>query len=262
MFAWTVTTDDLRASFTVGDYEVDHGLTPAAQALQRELAAEWNGPVQRPDWWWSWKQTKSGLTTYRFSKPSQPVAGLLCLAMTRREPRGMMLVVHDLWAADREAAAAIYGFLGGHHSRAEIVHFRRGALPPYPTLLHGLRRYRLTAEAWHPWMLRILDIGQALRLRGWPADLRFTTTIGVEGSVPHAGSGYQLRVTDGQAEVDVVDSEPIVVFSSGQLAVWYAGGYATAAAARLSGVRSTSVEALATLLRATGHLEPWLPDLF
>jgi hypothetical protein len=95
----------------------------------------------------------------------------------------------------------MYGFLGSLHSRAETVDFRRGALPPYATLLHGLRRYRLTAQAWHPWMLRVLDVEQALLLRGWPSDLSFTTAIGIGGT----HDAYRLRVADGAAEVEKVD---------------------------------------------------------
>ncbi|MGY1584589.1 sterol carrier protein domain-containing protein [Streptomyces sp. MN13] len=46
-----------------------------------------------------------------------------------------------------------------------------------------------------------------------------------------------------------------------QLAVWYASGYRTAAAARLSGVVASSDKALSSLIRVTEH-EPWLPDHF
>ncbi|OKK14790.1 hypothetical protein AMK16_30130 [Streptomyces sp. CB00455] len=65
--------------------------------------------------------------------------------------------------------AELHGQVLDHRPRhsERAVHFRRSALPPYPTLLHNLHRYRLTAEAWHPWMLRIPDIPEAVRLRGW-----------------------------------------------------------------------------------------------
>jgi len=174
----------------------------------------------------------------------------------------MDLIVHDLWAANPTAAAAIYAFLGQHHSRADTVQFRRSALPPYPTLLHGLHRYRLTAEAWHPWMLRVLDIPQALRLRGWPAEMSFETVIEVSGEPHREPRRYLLCVSKGTADVELVHIEPTVHFTRGQLAVWYAGGYTTATMTRMAGVRSESPEALTTLVRAPHTLDPWLPDLF
>ena len=261
VFGWSLATEDLH-TFTADGYQVELGLTPGARALQRRLAAEWNGPVLRPDWWWSWKDAHSDLITYRLSRPGQPTEGLLTIATAPRHPRGMQLIVHDLWATNTAAAAAIYAFLGQHHSRAEAVQFRRSALPPYQTLLHGLHRHRLTAEACHPWMLRVLDVPAALRRRGWPADLSFATAIEVRGDPPDQPSRYLLRVADGAADVEVVDVEPVVRFSRGQFAVWYAGGYTTATTARLGGVHSDSTNALATLIRAIHDQDPWLPDLF
>lgn len=262
VFAWSITTDDLKRSFTGEDFEIEHGLTPDAQNLQRELARQWNGPVLRPDWWASWKENKSALTTYRFNKPGQPTAGLLSLAMKRRERHGMNLVVHDFWASDESAAAAMLAFLGHHNTRAETIEFRRGALPPYPTLLHNLHRYRPTAQAWHPWMLRILDIPEAMRLRGWPADLDATVPIEIESENGGAWDRYVLRITAGSAEISPTRIEGEVSFTRRQLAVWYAGGYRTVTSARMAGVRAGSEQALATLIRSTAELEPWLPDLF
>jgi 8-oxo-dGTP pyrophosphatase MutT (NUDIX family) len=53
-----------------------------------------------------------------------------------------------------------------------------------------------------------------------------------------------------------------VTFTPHQLAVWYAGGYRTATAARMAGVQADSETALTALIRATADHEPWLPDHF
>ncbi|MET8681971.1 GNAT family N-acetyltransferase [Streptomyces sp. NPDC004647] len=262
VFAWSVTTDDLRRSFTGENFDIEHGLTPDAQNLQRELARQWNGPVLQPDWWSSWKENKSALTTYRFNRPGHPTTGLLSLAMKRRERHGMNLVVHDFWAADESAVAAMLAFLGRHNTRAETIEFRRGALPPYPTLLHNLHRYRPTAQAWHPWMLRILDIREAIRLRGWPADIDTTVPIEIESENGDAWDRYVLQVTAGSAEISPTHIEGGVSFTRKQLAVWYAGGYRTVTSARMAGVLAGSDEALLTLIRSTVEREPWLPDHF
>ncbi|MEV6048692.1 GNAT family N-acetyltransferase [Streptomyces xanthochromogenes] len=262
VFAWTVATDDLKRSFTNEDFDIDHGLTDEAEDLQRQLAQRWNGPIHRPAWWTKWKQDKGNLTAYRFAQPGHPTAGLLTLATKRHERHGMNLVVHDFWAATQPAAAAMLAFLGSHNTRARTIQFRRGALPPYPTLLHGLRHHRPTADAWHPWMLRILDIPEAIRLRGWHDDLTMAIPIEIENATGDSWSRWTLQVHAGAAEITPTRMEGQVSLTRRQLAVWYAGGYRSSASARMAGVHSTSDKALTTLIRSTTESEPWLPDHF
>ncbi|MFD5268826.1 enhanced intracellular survival protein Eis [Streptomyces sp. NPDC058335] len=262
VFAWTVATDDLKRSFTGENLEIEHGLTEDAQALQRNLARQWNGPVLRPTWWSTWKENKSALTTYRFHSPGHPTAGVLSLATRRRERHGMSLVVHDFWAATQPTAAAMLAFLGRHNTRAETIEFRRGALPPYPTLLHNLHRFRPIAESWHPWMLRILDVPEAVRLRGWPTDLTTAVPIEIENESGTSWDRWIFQMEAGNAEITPTHAEGQVTFTRRQLAVWYAGGYRSATSARMAGVRAVSDRALASLVRSTADLEPWLPDHF
>lgn len=261
VFGWSVTTDDLCRSFAEPPgIDIAHGLSAECQDLQRGLARHHNGPVERSDWWWDWKERKSTLTTYRFTAPGGETTGVLSLATSRRDRHGMTLTVHDFWAADHDTTHAMLAFLGRHNSRAPVIDFRRGALPPYPELLHGLHRYRMTAQAWHPWMLRILDIAAAIRQRGWPADLDVSTTIGI--ATADTTELYRLDLTAGRAEIEPTTAPAEVTFTAGQFAAWYAGGFRTATAARMSGVRAHSEVALATLVRATTDQEPWLPDHF
>ncbi|MFJ4428428.1 GNAT family N-acetyltransferase [Streptomyces bobili] len=262
VFAWSVAADDLKRSFTGGNFSIGHGLTDDARSLQRDLARQWNGPVLRPVWWSSWKENKSALATYRFHSPGHPAAGVLSLATKRHERHGVSLVVHDFWAATEPASAAMLAFLGRHNTRAETIEFRRGALPPYPTLLHNLHRFRPIAESWHPWMLRILDVPEAVRLRGWPTDLTTAVPIEIENETGTSWDRWMFQMKAGTAEITPTPAEGQVTFTRRQLAVWYAGGYRSATSARMAGVRAVSEKALASLVRSTADLEPWLPDHF
>ncbi|WP_395372675.1 enhanced intracellular survival protein Eis [Streptomyces tubercidicus] len=262
VLAWSVATDDLKKSYTSEDFEIEHGLNEDAQTLQRDLARQWNGPVLRPAWWPAWKETKNALTTYRFSRPGHPTSGLLSLATKRHERHGMALTIHEFWAANQETAAAMLAFLGRHNTRAETIDFRRGALPPYPTLLHNLHRFRPTAESWHPWMLRILDIPEAIRLRGWPAELTTTVPIEIENATGDGWNRWMFQVKAGSAEIAPTHIEGQAIFTRRQFAVWYAGGYRSATSARMAGVQAVSQIALTALVRCMGDLEPWLPDHF
>lgn len=264
VYSYTVATDDLRASFFTRNYETEHGLTSEATELQNKLAADWNGPVQRPSWWWTWKHDQHALTTYQFRAPTGDLEGVLSLTTTRAPSRGATVVVHEFWSATADAGTAMLAFLGGHHSRCDTVEFRRAALAPHPLLLHGLKRHRVTAHSWHPWMLRILDIPAALTMRGWPPEAELTATIDLrdEHGPPRP---YRLTIAEGTATVTASDdrgTDPVVRFDPRQLATWYAGGYRTTTAARFDGVHAESQEVLTRLIHATNQHEPWLPDLF
>lgn len=261
VFAWSITTDDLKKSFTRSGLPVEHGRTTEADKLQRRLARQWNGPVLRPRWWPAWIDDKQQLTTYRFG-PAQSPTGLLSCAMKRSERHGMQLTVHDFWAAGADTVSEMMAFIASHHTRAPAIHFRRASLPPYPALLHHLHRYQPTAQAWHPWMLRILDPEEAVRLRGWPDDLSITVPVDIEGEDKGNWNQYLLEVKDGTGQLTKTHTAGEVRLTRRQLAVWYAGGYRTPATARLAGVTAKSDQALSSLIRTTAHHEPWLPDHF
>ncbi|ARF83274.1 enhanced intracellular survival protein Eis [Kitasatospora aureofaciens] len=262
VFGWAVSADDLKRSFATGNLDIEHGLTKDALDLQQELARQWNGPVQRPDWWSTWTTAKNALTAYRFSRAGAPAAGWLSFTTKRSDRHGIDLVVHDFWASDPDCAASMLAFLGRHNSRAETVQFRRGALPPYPVLLHHLHRHRVTADAWHPWMLRVLDLQGAVRLRGWPADLDLEIPVEIGDERPGSSHRYLLRLCAGSADIVPTRTDGAVAFTRGQFAVWYAGGYRSLTAALMSGVYARCDESLTTLIRAANDREPWLPDHF
>ncbi|WP_149826385.1 GNAT family N-acetyltransferase [Streptomyces tailanensis] len=260
VFAWSIATDDLKRGFTRSGLRIEHGRTKEADELQRRLARQWNGPVIRPDWWSAWMDDKRQLTTYEFG--SAQTTGVLSFSTTRSERHGMDLTVHDFWAGDEETVGEMMAFLADHHTRAAVIHFRRSVLPPYPALLHNLHRYRLTAQAWHPWMLRVLDLREAVRLRGWPADVDLTVPVEIESENGENWDQHLLEVKDGVGQITTTHTAGGVRLTRRQLAVWYAGGYRTAAAARLAGVAARSDETLTRLVRSTADLEPWLPEHF
>ncbi|MFF2073154.1 enhanced intracellular survival protein Eis [Kitasatospora sp. NPDC058162] len=257
--AHAVRADDLKRSFTAGDFHIEHGDGPGTHALQRDLARRWNAPIERPTWWQDWKIAKNNLTTYRFHRSDHTIAGWLSLTTGRRDRHGTDLTVHDFWAGDHDCAAAMLGFLGRHHSRTETIHFRRGALPPAPLLLHKLHRYQVTTQAWHPWMLRVLDPQGAVRLRGWPHDIDLELPIEIAEPTPRR---YLLHIFAGTGDLTPTRDEGHATLTTGQFAVWYAGGWRSPEAARLSGVHTRCDAALARLLRATYGDAPWLPDHF
>ena len=59
VLAWSVATDELKRTFGTGGLDITEGLTAPARSLHDRLAAPWDGPVQRPAWWWDWETQAS-----------------------------------------------------------------------------------------------------------------------------------------------------------------------------------------------------------
>jgi hypothetical protein len=86
--------------------------------------------------------------------------------------------------------------------------------------------------------------------------------VDIESETGDTWDQYLLKVKGGAGQITETHTAGEVRLTRRQLAVWYAGGYRSAAAARLTGVAARSEEALSTLIRTTADHEPWLPDHF
>jgi predicted acetyltransferase len=267
VLSWSVPTAELarstRETRDGAGYEVTHGATASTAALQNKLAAQWNGTWRRPGWWESWQQSAHPTqATYSFAIPGRAPDGVLSLVVENHPANGRTVVVHDFWAANDQVVATMLGFLARHGSRIPTVTFQRTGLPPAPLLLHTLRRAgAASARAWHPWMLRVLDPGRAVRLRGWPTDLDLTLPIDVTDQCGQPAERFTLRIHAGDGELEPSTRHGDIRLTRGQFAVWYAGGYRSAAAAGLAGVRGAPT-ALTQLVHATSGQVPWLSEYF
>ncbi|MFE0055411.1 GNAT family N-acetyltransferase [Streptomyces sp. NPDC059003] len=263
VFSWTVATDELKRCFHDPGFEIAHGASAQVRSLHNELATAWNGTWQRPDWWEQWQQQHHPeMSTYRFNRPGREPTGVLSVAGERHPSEGRQLVVYDFWAADQEVAAAMFAFLGRYNSRIPTVAFQRTGLPPAPMLLHHLHRCgSLAARSWHPWMLRVLDVRQAVQLRGWPDEVDLALPIEVVTEDRESTERFMLQISGGKGELTPTTREGQLTLTRGQFAVWYAGGYRSTAAAALAGVDADPAP-LARLLMATAEREPWLADYF
>ncbi|MFD0854797.1 enhanced intracellular survival protein Eis, partial [Actinomadura adrarensis] len=238
VFTWTVPTDALRRSFDGDGYDITlaPGTDPPSERLLQELAARWNGPWQRPPWWADWQAAKHPqLSTYRFHQPGRDVSGLLSLAFAQDPAVGHQVVVHDFWASTSRAAAAMLAFLGRYNSRIPTVTFQRTGLPAASVLLEQLDRIgSATARHWHPWMLRILDLRQAVQQRGWPPTLDTAIPIEVTNEANTQRDRFTLRIANGAGDLEPSTAPGRCRLTRRQFAVWYAGGYRATTAAALA----------------------------
>ncbi|MGH3799929.1 MAG: sterol carrier protein domain-containing protein [Pseudonocardiaceae bacterium] len=75
-------------------------------------------------------------------------------------------------------------------------------------------------------MLRVLDLGQAVRLRGWPDDLDITIPLDVTTDTGDTTERFTLRITAGKGELAPSACEGRLRLTRRQFAVWYAGATA------------------------------------
>nr|BEK71415.1 GNAT family N-acetyltransferase [Kitasatospora purpeofusca] len=264
VFSWTVPTTALKQG-DADTMEITHGDSAQLARLRERLAGRWNGTWQRPTWWGAWQREQHPrMETYAFAAPGREPSGVLAVAV-ERTPVGRQLAVHDFWAADAPAADAMLAFLGRHHARIPTVAFERTGLPPGWLLQHRLANAgTAAATSWHPWMLRVLNPVRAVALRGWPEHLNEEIVLDLTDPDRADSARYTLTVGGGRAELAPGPHggrAADITLTSGQFAVWYAGGYRSPAAAALAGVHGHS-PALARLLATTAEREPWLADYF
>jgi predicted acetyltransferase len=247
-------------SMPEGAGEIRRGAAAGLCAFQRRLAEDWDGPIERPEWWWDWKYPRDGRGPWlsHVIDGDDRLRGILGYREKRVKPWGYDLIVSDFWARDRSAARTLCRYLLDHGSQARRVTFQQNVLPGTPFMLWELPHHDLRDQGWYPWMLRVLDVPAALTHRGWPEiDARLDLEIMDGATGPRR---FVFECSRGKASV-AEGGSGLVKLSLGHLASWYAGALDRDALRRLasSAVPESIIALMDTLTRGPS---PWLPDIF
>lgn len=168
------------------------------------------------------------------------------------------LKIRDWAALSPAAAQSLWGFLGSHRSQIELVQWQ-GAQIDGLTLV-------LPEQAWKQrfgdrWMLRIIDVVQALEARGYPLPLETELHLTIQDDlIPPNSGAFILSVANGKGTVTPGGTGDLALDIRG-LASLYTGLFSPhqlQLAGYLSG--RDSAQAIATQLFAGA--EPWMPDFF
>ena len=110
------------------------------------------------------------------------------------------LHVRDMVAVTPQAAETLWSFFYGHRSMSDAVFWCGPANDPLLGL-PGEAPFRVDDPP--RWMLRIVDVVQALCLRGYPVGIEGELHLEIEDSViPQNNGRFLLRVAHGQATVE------------------------------------------------------------
>jgi predicted acetyltransferase len=166
--------------------------------------------------------------------------------------------VADWCALTPDAARALLQFLGGHRTLVDKVQIP-GA--PNEPLLHLLPEQHRDISWQLDWMLRLIDVPQALQARGYPAGIAAELHLDISDQNFDWNHGrFVLRIAEGAATVEPGGTGQISLHVR-DLAALYSG-HLTPAELQLGGALSGPPAQLAALGLAFSGSRPWMADMF
>lgn len=177
-----------------------------------------------------------------------------------RHAKGDSLQVMD-WSVDGPAGQAmLLWFLAGQRANWKTARLYGG---PFEPLSLDVRDGGWSLGSLTPWLIRIVDVRQALANRAYPAELSGTLSLAVEDPLLEANhSGFRLTLEHGKAIVERSAAEACELrLDIGALAPLYSG-HATPGQLARAGRLSGSAAALAWASAVFAGPPPYLMDTF
>ena len=238
-YAWhRIELGDLPAASAGTGYDVTPAGFAESRALYDSVAPTHNGWLARSAQHWTVSEHDHGRAmaaheAYLFVRGGLTV-GFLAFAAQRESSRRFDLAASQLFALDRDAYRAIFGFVQSMGSTAGALRTRIPDYVLYATLDHGHRAERVHS---HPNMARIVDARNAISSRGYSPHVDAEVHLDLHD--PHLENNdgpFVLRVRDGVGSLEPGGHATIGV-TIADFSVAYMGGPCTIGS--LVGVFST-----------------------
>jgi predicted acetyltransferase len=229
------------------------------EALYRRRATNSSGHIERsPGLWQRILAGRSDVQYgYLIGAASDP-EGYVIYYQEDGGDQPIRIVVRDLCALTPRAGRRLWTFLADHASVCRSVSWPGPAGEP---LLALVGECKSTPVRVNRWMLRIVDVEQALRQRGYAADVSAEVHLDVSDDVlPDNAGRYVLNVERGAADVKRGGRGELRCGIRG-LAPLYSGLFSPPALQQLGWIDGPR-EALSSAARAFAGPEPWMPEIF
>lgn len=240
-------------------HAVEAEAIPTIQDLYRQSAKRTNGNLDRHPAIWErlfQPQPEATVYTYVVGSAAQPQGYVIFTQAAAA--KGYTLQVRDWVMLTPAAEQRLWTFWADHRSLAQEVHWQGPAVEPRLLLLSE-QTYKI--RHLERWFLRIVDVPQALLLRGYPPGVAATLSLQVHDPlIPENSDCWLLSVGDGQAEVSSGGSGDLKL-DVRALAPLYTGLLTPNQLQRLGQLEATPA-ALATASQLFAGSEPWMPDHF
>ncbi|KAB8143242.1 GNAT family N-acetyltransferase [Chloroflexia bacterium SDU3-3] len=217
-----------------------------AQWWRSEILTTWDGKPRRIAIWRDEQGQGRAYTIYRMEKKPDSTTRMVCREMV---------------ALDPVARANLFAFLSQHDSQCEQVEFRAPVDAPVNLLMPN----PLRCEVEQHFMLRLVDVEQALASYRFPSAARGTLTLAVADDWLAFNQGvYQIEVADGAAQVRRLPADAPAQISCDvrALAQIYARYLRPSAAAAFGIITASSRDALAVADTLFAGLAPFSFDFF
>jgi predicted acetyltransferase len=200
--------------------------------------------------------SKKPLYAYFVGEKSHPQGYIIF--QQNRVKQDAVLDIRDWVALTPAAANSLWTFIADHRSQLTVARWCSGAIDPLTLFLP-----EQIVKSWFAkyWMLRIVDVRQALQQRGYPTHLQLELHLQIEDDVLGENNGsFILSVAEGKGTVTLGGKAEMKLHIRG-LAPLYTGFFSPYQL-QLAGYLDATESALAIATQLFGGSSPWMPDFF
>ncbi len=226
--------------------------------LYRQQAQFNNGNLERNDAIWSSILDDKDKSLYAYLLGPRPAPEGYAIFTQKSARNPYNLEIQDLVLLTVAAARRFLTFMADHRSLADRMFWQDSPAAPLISVLEE-QSYRV--EHLERWLLRILDVPQALALRGYPMGVEAELYLKVVDNLLPANTGcFRLQVSDGKGKV-THGTRGDLTMEIGGLAPLYSG-LMTARQLQQAGLISGTEASLATACTLFSGATPWMSEHF
>lgn len=256
----SIGASDIDGGSRKGDVrEIEESDRPAVEAAYRAFASRHSGPIDRPDFMWTrLEQPRAGRARGFLVEGDEGVEGYAHLYETQSENYHYDLNLTDFVATTNRAASRLLGFLADHASLGHTVRWCGDPLDPVHALLTE-QKYRI--RLLFRWMIRIVDVKDALEGRGYPPELEGELHFEIDDDIVDENRGrFVLEVSDGTASLQPGGRGRIRTGIRGLGTIYT--GFFSPRKAEIAGLLTGPDEDLEDAGRVFSGPVPWMTDMF
>lgn len=236
---------------------------PAVQALYAEVHREIHGSLDRGPYVWSRVSKPRGRSPRGFGFfDGDRLEAYAYLAQARDDAFSLL---HNLWATDLCARgprgwAAIFKFCKSQRSMVDKLEFRQVPAAPFLSLL---KENRFDEKSEIDWMVRVTDVGAAVRERGYPEAVRTQLRLALTDADVEANTGtWSLDIADGRASAERASGVADATMDIRTFAQLYMGYMPATVLARLELLQPRDAASLHRLEAVFASPMPACADMF
>jgi predicted acetyltransferase len=245
-------------------------LVPVASEEYAELYQMYNqrarrssGNLDRPAWMWRDKIEPKDAQPFRFLviHDHQPQGYVVFTQGGRHDP----LTILDICVLTPTAGRRLLSLFAGYRSMVESLTWSGGPKDPFLYLigenLTGGMHVKVRVTRSLEWMLRIIDVEQALSKRGYPPGLNVELHLDIRDDLlPTNNQRFVLQVADGCGKVSP-GGKGHITLGIGELAAVYSGFMTPGELSALGTINGPETD-LAVAGTVFSGPRPWIADMF